>query len=874
MSISPTPDGPPIGYLSDFEDRMTLPRITLADQLLKAKHVESSVLTELLDELVSQARQAAKQPARAARQLPRSWRVKDDTTSEECLELCQNILVRETAEEFCALGNLAKEPEFEIEANPYSDDDIKEGLLIHRVCPKGKTLSDDDLQQELSDFRSTLFIWKGRLCLSKQPYVNCPCREASSRGSMESASEDELEELDRLGTSQDESVASTSAEDIFAAAASPDAAGGVPKAPGDDLADAVEATSTLKCLLHPKATLQLPCCVGPSVGPSVKEASAQGAFVDPSVMNMPPSRVRKLFSLATMLTTLSLLDVAREYLTRRVEEVVDEEVAALKHWLGVFCRPQRRELCPQLQPQPSAMVADPSQDVSAQVVADLRHELEVVQGPPGTGKSTLLSRAINRCSEAAFTPSTVRSPQSHATLIIAVQNKACENVLRRLVEDETFTDEEVLVLGTERNADRLGPLQFHCLMQSHQSRDSFVKYFLHEFQKPQSPARHKKMLDYLEKALRQVEQRLYRTAKIVVATLDSVQPLLTSKRMMHLRRRIKCIFCDEAGTIPECRLPTLSFFLPKFVLMVGDTKQLPPFTRLRSDNAQDPLPPFARMEKCLGQAGVHMLTQQYRSHPAISDFVSENFYGGCLHPHESVYSRVCKPGLEYFEGLRYEVTHSDGDHQELTVEELGEISQPNWMQRLCKEALVGVARTSYLNLREALAVKEQLTRILSRVASAQRLASDPSTSEEAPAEPSATVDVITFYKAQVHVLETLLFDEIKRGAELYNMRIEVKTVDAAQGSEADVVILSPVRCHARTGYKTLGFLHDERRLNVACSRARYALIVVGCLSYEHGCVDKHRIFREFVGLAKRSDRVLQQNAMPEQNAMSEDDFFM
>merc|ERR1711916_347192 len=118
---------------------------------------------------------------------------------------------------------------------------------------------------------------------------------------------------------------------------------------------------------------------------------------------------------------------------------------------------------------------------------------------------------------------------------------------------------------------------------------------------------------------------------------------------------------------------------------------------------------------------------------------------------------------------------------------------------------------------EALAVKEQLKRILGRVASAQGLASDPSTSEEAPL--CTTVDVITFYKAQVHVLETILFDEIKRGGELYNMRIEVKTVDAAQGSEADVVILSPVRCHARTGHKTLGFLHDECRLNVACSRA-------------------------------------------------------
>ncbi|EDQ84822.1 uncharacterized protein MONBRDRAFT_12436 [Monosiga brevicollis MX1] len=835
----------------------------LAYELLEAKSQEHDMIYRLLDELVSQASRRS----RTAGHVPESWRVKDDTSPEEYLELCQNLLVRETAEEFCALGNLAKEPDFDIAFNRRDEDDITQGLLIHRVCPKGASLNADALRQQLSTFRSTLFVWEGRLCFAKQPYVNCPCRKESERNGTcaselkhENSLNDIVDIVERLRTnekSQHESADATHADndpdgaDADQASRSSDTPNAVTQSadvaqvPSDDPSAAAVATDSLKCLLHPNATLQVPCCVGPSVE----------AFAAPSVMKLPSSRIRQLNSLATMLTTVALLGTALDYLARQ-----DKRAADLEHWLEVFCRPQRRRPCLQLQPQPRATAKDPSQDEHKKVVKKFQHELEVVQGPPGTGKSTLLSRAVAHCAESAFSEDGDNF-LPHAILIVAVQNKACENILQRL-DSENVSMNQVLVLGTERHADRLGPWQRCALMQNHQERDPDVQAWYAAFNNASNSEAREKLHDRLQLALRKAELSLCATAKIVVATLDSVQLLLTSRRLMLLRDRIKCIFCDEAGTLPEFRVPIFSFFDTKFVLLIGDTKQLPPFTRLPYETARGPLSPMARMQKCLGQAGVHKLTQQYRSHPVISNFVSKLFYEGSLHTHESVHSRKCKPGLEYFEGLRYEYTHQDDDHQEQTVEELVAISQPNWIECLCKESMMDVARTSYVNLKEALAVQEQLEKILHRVATAQQLASGPSTPEEASEAsasgeasvmPCVTVDVITFYKAQVRVLEQrLLFLGIIAKGVQYNVRIEVKTVDAAQGSEADVVILSPVRCHALTDDKTLGFLQDVRRLNVACSRARSALIVVGCLSYSHGpdatrVWDLYSYFRDVAG---------------------------
>jgi superfamily I DNA and/or RNA helicase len=82
------------------------------------------------------------------------------------------------------------------------------------------------------------------------------------------------------------------------------------------------------------------------------------------------------------------------------------------------------------------------------------------------------------------------------------------------------------------------------------------------------------------------------------------------------------------------------------------------------------------------------------------------------------------------------------------------------------------------------------------------------------------IRIITFYQAQVSLIKRML-TECGLG------RIVVATVDSSQGCEADIVIISFVRSNSRGNHSAAGFLADDRRLNVALTRAKYQLICVG-----------------------------------------------
>ena len=87
------------------------------------------------------------------------------------------------------------------------------------------------------------------------------------------------------------------------------------------------------------------------------------------------------------------------------------------------------------------------------------------------------------------------------------------------------------------------------------------------------------------------------------------------------------------------------------------------------------------------------------------------------------------------------------------------------------------------------------------------------------------IRIITFYQAQVSYIKRLLRRRVSGGE-----NITVATVDSSQGSEADVIIISFVRASDRIGdadHTKAGFLADDRRLNVALTRAKYQLVCVG-----------------------------------------------
>jgi len=176
------------------------------------------------------------------------------------------------------------------------------------------------------------------------------------------------------------------------------------------------------------------------------------------------------------------------------------------------------------------------------------------------------------------------------------------------------------------------------------------------------------------------------------------------------------------------------------------------------------------------------LDVQYRMHPDLSRFPSDFFYEGSLQ--NGVGSRERSLVLDFpwpnpERPMFFYVTHG------------------------CEE--ISGSGTSYLNRTEASNVEKITTKFL-----------------KAGMRPDQ-IGIITPYEGQRAYLVQYMQNQGPMNAKLY-MEVEVASVDAFQGREKDIIILSCVRSNEAQG---IGFLSDPRRLNVALTRAKYGLIIVG-----------------------------------------------
>eukprot|EP00522_Entomoneis_paludosa_P000990 CAMPEP_0172473444 /NCGR_PEP_ID=MMETSP1065-20121228/68859_1 /TAXON_ID=265537 /ORGANISM="Amphiprora paludosa, Strain CCMP125" /LENGTH=765 /DNA_ID=CAMNT_0013231619 /DNA_START=31 /DNA_END=2328 /DNA_ORIENTATION=+ len=197
-------------------------------------------------------------------------------------------------------------------------------------------------------------------------------------------------------------------------------------------------------------------------------------------------------------------------------------------------------------------------------------------------------------------------------------------------------------------------------------------------------------------------------------------------------------------------------------------------------------------------AGSFMLSIQYRMSPGIAAFSSAIFYDGLLStPHNLANMRPCPSALSD------KLPCSCDEETGVRLVHMGGRSSERRNDRQDPTA-VGEQATSYSNPTEAAFVKRMIQDIIS-----------------ANSSDVETIAVISPYNAQVQMIQGLLAD-LPQNDE--SPKIEVRSVDAFQGREKDIVIFSAVRSN-REG--KIGFLHDWRRLNVALTRAKSGLIIVG-----------------------------------------------
>jgi len=208
-------------------------------------------------------------------------------------------------------------------------------------------------------------------------------------------------------------------------------------------------------------------------------------------------------------------------------------------------------------------------------------------------------------------------------------------------------------------------------------------------------------------------------------------------------------------------------------------------------------------------SGSLLLSVQYRMHPSIAAFSSAVFYNGLLSSPLSLSESRQFPGH-----LRSNYPSSNPEMSVRFVQVGGRNNESKGVAESSGDLPVSVLVTdptnnSYRNDAEARQVIEMLTSLLSQEASFQ-----------------GSIGVVTPYSGQVALIKSMMAKDknFRNLAQSYPHEIEVKSVDAYQGRERDLIIFSAVRSnhHGR-----IGFLTDWRRMNVALTRAKSGLIVLG-----------------------------------------------
>lgn len=276
------------------------------------------------------------------------------------------------------------------------------------------------------------------------------------------------------------------------------------------------------------------------------------------------------------------------------------------------------------------------------------------------------------------------------------------------------------------------------------------------------------------------------------------------------------VIIDEASQATEpATLVPLTQGCEQLVL-VGDHYQLPPTIKsMRAARHGLGVSLFTR----LAMAGIEpsLLTVQYRMHPFIAQFPSQRFYGGLLKSHPGNARKRPRP-----DGFPW-------PHPTLPVAfvAIGGDEEDTYMAPFYEQRTNG-NQTSYLNRKEAEVLMEVLGGVLRR----RQIQ-------------SVDVGIVTPYSAQVkHVTELAQ-------ARLRHFKpgdLEIQSVDAYQGREKELIVMSAVRSNK---HGKVGFLGDWRRLNVAITRAKRGLVVLGDprtlrhdphwsaylkWAYKHGCV--------------------------------------
>ena len=434
-------------------------------------------------------------------------------------------------------------------------------------------------------------------------------------------------------------------------------------------------------------------------------------------------------------------------------------------------------------------------------------DVAIVHGPPGTGKTTTLVEAINE--------TLMRESQ---VLVCAQSNMAVDWISEKLVDRGI----NVLRIGNPtRVNDKMLGFTYERRFESHADYPQLwaIRKAIRELRKNRkkgSENYHQKM-DRLKSRAAEIELRinaeLFGEARVIACTLvGSAHHLLEGMKFGTL-------FIDEAAQALEaaCWIPMRR---ASRVILAGDHYQLPPTVKsiaaLRAGLGKTLMERIAENKPEV----VTLLKIQYRMNDEIMRFSSDWFYGGKV---ESA------PQIKYRSVLDYDHPITWIDTGELSEERRVKSEEFNSSSDDVSEGSEGQENSSLFTHHSSLYKEQFVGESFGRINKAEAELTLLTLAEyftkigkQRVLEERIDVGIISPYRAQVQYLKKLIkkYEFFKP----YRRLISVNTVDGFQGQERDVILISLVRSNDEG---QIGFLKDLRRMNVAMTRARMKLIILG-----------------------------------------------
>ncbi len=411
----------------------------------------------------------------------------------------------------------------------------------------------------------------------------------------------------------------------------------------------------------------------------------------------------------------------------------------------------------------------------------------VIHGPPGTGKTTTLVALVQELAR-----------HEKRILVCAPSNNAVDLLAERI----SARGLSVLRIGNiARISDDLMHLTIEEQLHDHPEWQHIKKVKIRAQDIDKKASQYKRSFGHEERQLRNELRREARDMRKWAVELEDrlihdiasqtkviVTTLIGASHRLIADLSFDTLVIDEVSQSlePECWNAIL---LAKRVILAGDHMQLPP--TVKSPEAEKLGLSRTLLDHTIPHAAYGgLLDTQYRMHDAILAFSNLKFYGGQLKSGPNVGGRTLR----------------DDNEPLIYLDTVG-----------CSfEEAMDEASRSYHNKGEFFIIREHI--LLHR----ERLL-------------GASIGIISPYAAQVRHIT----DQIADDADLRAMDIEVNSIDGFQGQEKQIIYISLVRSNEAAD---IGFLKDERRLNVALTRAQNKLIVIG----DSGTVGVHPLYADLI----------------------------